>query len=462
MRKKFVNREAELSYLESEWKRKGFSLVLIYGRRRIGKTRLLREFTRGKKSIYYLAVESTIENINSEFSQIVKQTLGIPVSGEITELIDLVSNVSREKFLIILDEVQYIVKADESFTSKLQRLIDLNLKEKNIMLILCGSSISFFKKKLLGYRSPLFARRTGSIRLHPLVFRDLKGFFPSYSVEDLAMVYGAVGGTPAYLEKISDSKNFWENITDIVTPGSYLYDEALNLLRQEVREPRTYLGILKSISEGKNTNSEIANTSKIDPRTISKYLDVLEELEIIKRVKPLGKKGKSLIDFADNYFRFWFTFIYRLRSTLEMGQIGEAVEFIKENYNKYMGKIFEKIIEELVPTLYDNKVIKTRPIEFGKWWHKGEEIDIIVRDPGKSTDFIEVKWKTLTSREARRELRKLYDKSSKTGLQSKTNNYILIVKKLADGAPITSHDEGTIVDLRALKEIIWRSTKKSN
>ena len=456
LRKKFINRDAELNYLEEEWKKNNFSLVIIYGRRRVGKTRLLKEFAKGKKSLYYLAIESTIDNINAEFSQIVKQTMGVPVSGEIPELIDFIAKTSREKVLIILDEFQYIVKADKSFTSKLQRLVDLNLKEKNIMLILCGSSVSFFKERLLGYKSPLFGRRTSSIRLHPLGFKDIKEFFPSYDIEDLAKLYGAVGGTPAYLEKLSENKNFWENIIDIITPGSYLYDEALNFLRQEVREPRTYLSILKSISEGRSTNNEIANASNIDPRTITKYLDVLEELEIIRRVKPLGKRGKSLIDFSDNYFRFWFTFIYKLRSLLEMGQISEAIEHIKENYNQYMGRVFEKIIEELVPLLYGENVVKSRPIEFGRWWHKGEEIDLIVRNPGKSTDFIEIKWKTMTTSEAQRELRKLIDKSSKTGLQSKTNNYILIVKRLSDGNPITNYDEGTILDLRALEKIIWK------
>ncbi|MHA1616255.1 MAG: AAA family ATPase [Candidatus Njordarchaeales archaeon] len=156
------------------------------------------------------------------------------------------------------------------------------------MLILCGSAVSFFEKKLLGYKSPLFGRREASLKMKPMNFLEIRGFFPRYTFTELLTIYGVVGGIPAYLEKLSAEKSVDENIKTVITPGTYLYDEALNILRQEVREPRTYFTILSMIAEGRTSPSELASAARIDVRSITKYIELLEELDILRRIRPLG------------------------------------------------------------------------------------------------------------------------------------------------------------------------------
>lgn len=198
--------------------------------------------------------------------------LGVPVSGDIVKVLRAIPRITDEQLLVVLDEFQYIADADPSFTSRLQRLIDTELSKCNMMLILCGSAVSFFQRKLLGYRSPIFGRRRSSIKLKPLSFTQIGGFFPDYDAEDLVKVYSIAGGTPAYLEKLDPTLPPEENIRKIITPGTYLYDEALNILRQEVREPRTYLSILSAVAEGRDKPNEAASAAGVDPRTIGKYI----------------------------------------------------------------------------------------------------------------------------------------------------------------------------------------------
>lgn len=454
-RKVFVDREGELKLLEELWEKKDFSLVIVYGRRRVGKTRLLTEFARGKKHVYYVAVESPFEILCREFSESVKTFLKLPFSGDIIDVISSIADVIKEKVLIVIDEFQYVVSADPAFTSRLQRVIDLKLKDKKLMLVLCGSAVSFFERKLLGYKSPIFGRREAALKLKPLKFTQIKGFFPRYSVEDLIIVYGVVGGTPAYLEKLDPAKNVKENVRTVITPGSYLYDEALNILRQEVREPRTYFTILATIAEGKDSPGEIASKAHVDPRTISKYVNLLEELDILERRKPLGYSKPVKLRFKDNYFRFWFTYIYKLRSLLESGFIEEAYTHISDSLNQYLAKIFEDLVMELVPSLYRVGLVKSKPVQMGSWWHKNLEIDTVVRDPGKSTTFIEVKWREINVLEVKKILGKLEAKAAKTGLTSPNNYYILVARKIVDvETPLKIDEYRVALDLKTINSIL--------
>lgn len=454
-RKIFVNRQHELKLLEEIWKRDGFSLVIVYGRRRVGKTRLLTTFAEDKRHIYYVAIEAPYDFLCNDFSRSVSDSIDLPVSGDIIEVIESIPKLVREKVLIVIDEFQYIVEADKGFISRLQRAIDTTLSDKDIMLVVCGSAVSFFEKKLLGYKSPLFGRRTASYKLKPLAFRDIKGFFPKYNIEDLITIYGIVGGTPAYLEKLDPKVSAFDNIYNIITPGSYLYDEVLNLLRQEVREPRTYLSILASVADGRDTMSEVTNLVKIDPRSIIKYISLLEELDILERARPLGFKRPVKLRIKDNYFRFWFTYNYRLRSMLEAFRLDEAYEYIKARFNEYIAKVFEELIPDLVYDLYSHNIVVTRPVEVGKWWHKDTEIDCIVRDPGNSTTFIEVKWSTLSVSDTKRLLRELERKATKSGLASPSNYYLVVAKEIKDSlSPINIDDYHKAIDLRTIQEII--------
>jgi len=454
-RKIFANRVYELTLLNKIWNEKGFALVLMYGRRRVGKTRLLMEFSSNKKCIYYTAIEGSYERMCEEFSKIIKKTLNMPVSGDVIEVIEWISEASDEKLLIIIDEFQYLAEADPSFLSRLQRSIDNVLINRNLLLVLCGSSVSFFQKKLLGYRSPIFGRRAVSIKLSPLKFRDIHSFFPEYSIEDLVKVYGIVGGTPAYLLKLDPQKNIEENLYRIIVPNEYLYDEAINFLRQEVREPKTYFNILLSIAEGVRGLSAIARESFIDARSIVKYIALLEELDIVERIRPLGCRRPVFLDFKDNYFRFWFSYIYKYRSMLESGLIDETIEEIVDTFNIYLSKIFEKLVIEIIPLMFKAKLIPVKPVEIGRWWHKDIEIDCIIRKPGKMTGFIEVKWRNISFNEAEGILMNLEKKSVKTGLTSTQNYYFLICKNFEEKTPVKIDEYKIVIDLNSLKSIIF-------
>jgi len=459
----FVDREAELQQLERLWSTPGFSLIFVYGRRRIGKTRLLTEFAHGKDKIYYVAAQTPYETLCKEFSEAIKHSLNLPFSGDIAEVIAGITKTIDKKILVVIDEFQYLVEADNSFPSRLQRLIDSELSQKNLMLILCGSAVSFFEEKLLGYRSPLFGRRTATLKLKPLSFPQIREFFPNYSIEDLIGIYAIIGGTPAYLEKLSSAKSFKENLRSIVTPENYLYDEAQNILRQEVREPRTYFSILSSVAEGKNTQSEAAQAAQVDPRSIVKYIDLLEELGILTRVRPLGYRKPVKLQFKDNYFRFWFTYPYKLRTLLETGYVDEALSHILETFNNYLSRVFEDLIAEIAPLLHQQGIIETKPIQIGKWWHKETEIDIIVREPGKSTTFIETKWSRVRQSEAEKILKEVEEKSAKTGLTSPENHYLLVAKELTDHETQAQPEKHRkIIDLKTLNKILKPKTTMKN
>ena len=415
--------------MEKEYRKPGFSLIIVYGRRRIGKTRLLSEWIRDKRGIYYIASQLSYKQLSEEFSTLIGRELGIWTPNDIVEAIVRIAVDKRNnRIVVVLDEFQYIVEADPSIVSRLQKAIDTILTNTSVKLVLSGSAVSFFEKQLLGYKSPLFGRRTSSIKLKPIRFPQALGFFNKMSIEDSIKGYSILGGTPAYLKYAYNKENIDELLYEILSPGSYLLTEAEDFLRQEVREPRTYMAILKALADGYNRSSEIANIIGVDPRTMNHYIGILRELEIIAYRRPLGFKKKSRLYFTDNYFHFWFKYIIRNRGLVEAGYVKEAVEAVKETLDQYVAKVFELIVEQTIPELYHMGILKTKPVEAGKWWHRGLEIDIIVRDPGKSTTFIEVKWSNLSRSSIRGIINKLEEKASHTGLVAPINYYVVIAK----------------------------------
>ena len=430
---RLVDRGGELSVLEGEYGRRGFSLVVVYGRRRIGKTFLLRWFCMRRPCVYYVAAELPYSVLAAEFSRRVSEALGVPLAGDVVEVLEALPRLwdsSRGKLVVVLDEFQYMVEADPSLPSRLMRSIDTVLQGRDMMLVLCGSSVSFFEKKLLGYRAPLYGRRTAEIRLRQMKLWDIWGFNPSLSLRETVELYAVVGGTPAYLARVGEP-TFWRMVEEVLRPGSPLYDEPLWLLKQELREPRTYLAILRAVAEGRNEPSQVAQIAGVDPRSIARYIDVLEELEILQRLRPLGRRRPVQLRFQDNFFRFWFTYTLPLRTYLETGDTRKALEAVKGSIDQYMGRVFEEtVVPQLALKLVEKGLIPVRPLETGPWWKAGIDIDLVIRSPGQATVFIEAKWSRLSRAEARRELNKLEGRAAETGLQSPVNYYVLIAREL--------------------------------
>ncbi len=459
---RFIDREVEIKILENEWKQPGFRLVIVYGRRRIGKTRLLTHWIRKHRGVYYTAAQLSYQLLSKEFSETVGRMLGFYIDPDdiIKGIEDLASN--GERMAVVIDEFQYIVNAEPSIPSRLQRSIDNFLGQTNLFLVLSGSSVSFFEKELLGYKAPLHGRRTRQIHLKPMRIVEAWGFWPEMNPADATRAYSIVGGTPAYLSLTRNARTLEDLLHMVFKPGSVLLDEVENFLRQEMREPKSYASILKAVATGRTRISEISNITGIDPRIVSKYISTLVGLDIVETVYPLGKRRGGRIRVKDPYFLYYYRYITTLRNLVETGYGEEAINEALKTLDTHTSTVFEQIMQTLVPDLHAIGIIKTKPIQVGPWWHRQHEIDLIVRDPGEATTFIETKWSDITRKEAKRILSLLEDKASRTGLQSPLNQYILIARTLKNtDEPIVDIDEKrTVIDYTKILPILKKRGSK--
>jgi hypothetical protein len=398
---KFIDRFSELEYMKRKYKSTEAEFIVLYGRRRIGKTELLLNFIKNKKCLYFLGrLESkndTIKRFNFLLADTFKdfELVKNPLRtwDDVFEYLGRKSKNSR--LIVVFDEFPFIVKKFSEIISVLQDKWDNILKKTKIMLILSGSSIGMMEKYTLDYKSPLYGRRTGQWRLDNLNVRCLRDFFPNYSMEDLIIVYSCIDTIPGYLVKFSPGKSVWENIkTKILSKGEFLYEEVEILLREELRDPSNYMSILSAIAGSVSTFNEIYTKTQLDKSMLSKYLYILEKLNIIEKTLPVTETYKSklkakggLYFLRDNFFDFWFRFVYTNKQYLEEGRTDDILNKIKEEANTYIGKKFESFVEKIIPEL----MIVNR---IGKWWHKDKEIDIVaLNDQTKEILFAECKWK---------------------------------------------------------------------
>jgi len=403
---KFVDRNDALAFLEERYKSNSPEMAVLYGRRRVGKTELMLKFLENKKGIYFLAsTEGDRQNIR-DFSRIA----GRFINDENFSRLDFPDwhiffetlikhaafseTMKKEKIVIVMDEFPFLIQSNRAIPSIFQKIWELAMKKENIMLVLSGSAIGIMESEVLGVKSPLYGRRTGQWQLHPLDFIYLKGFLP-YSMEQLAMTWFAVGGIPAYLLKFAPKISFWENISNnVIKKGSYLYMEAEMLLNDEFREPKNYKLIFKAVALGCNTLGEIYNYTGFDKSMVSKYLEVLKKLHIIKEEIPVtaSEKFKRRLYFiSDPYFNFWFRFVYPNKIDLEAGRNEEILFLIKKDFPEYSGHMFEFLVEEMIRNKHILDEFSFSKI--GRWWHKDMEIDIVaLNERTKEILFCECKW----------------------------------------------------------------------
>ena len=431
----------------------------MYGRRRVGKTRLLREFcsSNGVECVFYVSVPQPEGVSRDELIEAISKSLGVKVTGR--DVVEVIEGLSRalkglgRRVALVLDEFQYMATSSPGLVGRLQRSIDEVLsKDRSLMLILCGSAVSFMETELLGYRSPLYGRRSVSMKLKPLNPVEIAGFYPGWSFKEVMEAYGVLGGTPAYHRFFDPREDLRSNILkNILTQGSYLLDEAFNLLRQEVREPRTYFTMLSGIAAGVLSPAKLAVMAGVDSRTMGKYVSLLEDLDIVRRVTPLGRRKPVQVRFADNYFRFWFSFVKPYQGLIEAGLREDVLKIIEGKWGQYMGSVLEDAVMDMVPELRRAGVIKVLPIKYGRWWRKGEEIDLVVVGEGEA-QFIEVKWGSLSVRDVRRTLDHLRAKAMKTGIKFRRSHYTLIAREVKGEASL-ERDESTY-DLNGLGKLL--------
>lgn len=402
---KFINRDNEIRFLEERYNSKNSEFIVIYGRRRIGKTELLHQFSGNKKRIYFCADMTSSEDQLQMFSDKVfeyseeKNLLGTTFPSWENAFIHIAELARKKKLLLIIDDFPYLAISDKSLPSIIQKVWDSNFKESGIFLILCGSYIGFMERNVLGHKSPLYGRRTGQIYLLPLKFFSTREFFPSYSPARIVETYAILGGVPEYLLKFEKDKCLFDNIERrILSKGEFLYDEVRFLLTEELREPKNYFAILKTIAFGNMKLNEIYQHSGLSSRNVaSKYLDVLQDLRIVEKKIPITeekphKSRKGMYQISDNFVRFWFRFVFPNRSYLEDGDKDSVMKQIKQDFSIFVSWVFEHVcIQFLKKERGRRKDIAFERI--GGWWNKDNEIDIVALNmKDKSGVFAEVKW----------------------------------------------------------------------
>lgn len=404
---RFIDRIEELNTLEKEYKRPGSSFVVLYGRRRVGKTALITQFISEKPALFFLATEES-ENSNRK---ILKEKIADFTGNKLLKeagidnwdilFSEFVKKETIEKKILVLDEFQYLCKANRSFSSILQRIWESILKTENIMLILCGSHMSMMESEALNYSSPLYGRRTAQILLRQIPFRYYQEFYQNRTEEELCRFYSITGGVPKYIEQFEPYSDIYEAIKEnILDRNSFLYDEPNFLLRNELGEVGTYYSIIKAIAAGHRKLAKIAENMEEKQNKISAYLQTLINLDILEREVPITeeypeKSKKGLYRIKDNYILFWFKYIYPNISLIESGQKEAVLEQIRKNLIvNHVAHIYEDICLEKLRTINGSEKLGFLYNKSGRWWDNKNEIDIVaLNSMGNEILFGECKYR---------------------------------------------------------------------
>ncbi|MGN0367883.1 MAG: ATP-binding protein [Wujia sp.] len=347
----FIGREKELHALEDFYEKDGMAMTVIYGRRRIGKSTLIAEFVKDKKVIFYTATkvgkDRNLELFSKQVTELFLPDIDDIHFRTIEAVFDFIEkNMTDEKIVLVIDELPYWAEKDEALLSILQKYMDTVWKDKQLKIILCGSSLSFMEQKVLSEKSPLFGRRDSQIKLDAFDYLDAARFVPGYSHEEQAICYGITGGVAKYLSMLDSSKSLDENIVRLFfrTDG-YLYDETRNLITQEFSDITVVNNIIEQIASGETTVNSIANKIGEKEPTILYHLDKLINVGLVEKKKCITEeknKKKTQYVLKDHMFKFWYEFIPKATSVIEMGQ-GELYyqKAVKPVLHSFMGSVFE-------------------------------------------------------------------------------------------------------------------------
>ena len=405
----FIGRNEELKSLNRYYNSGRYECAIIYGRRRVGKTELITEFVKGKKHIYFTAVDGTYRKNLEILSKAVINGLNTsvrvnsPVFNEFSDCLDYIYQEAKEKLVVVFDEYPYFAQSEKSVSSVLQQYIDHKFQKIDIMFILCGSSMSFMEHQVMGYKSPLYGRRTCQYKILPFDFKTSMKFHNGLTRQDHAVVYAITGGIPKYLLQFDGKKSIKENIIrNYFSSESLLFEEPGNLLKQELREPAVYNSIITAIATGSSKMNEIATKAHIETSACSNYLKSLISLNIVRKELPIQAKPnerKTIYRINDGMFRFWYKFVYDNVSAISMRQGSAVYGEIQTQIPDFMGEAFEDICKQW---LWQENLMEHLPFQFkdcGRWWgtnpfsRSEQEIDILAysRD-NTSAIFCECKW----------------------------------------------------------------------
>lgn len=383
----FIGREAELKFLQDKYTEERGQLIVLYGRRRVGKTETLREFCKDKPHVFFSCTQTTdLVQLRNFSSRIFKEN--IPAKNYISEFADwekafravLDLPYGNQKKLLVIDEFPYMCRGNKSIPSILQNLWDAELRDSNVMIILCGSAMSFIEKELLSEKNPLYGRATGIYKMKEMGFYDAIKFFPEYSDRDKVLTYAVLGGIPHYLRQWNPKLSVDENIKrNILTKGCILYSEVEFLLHQELRETPIYNSIIEAVALGNTKLNDISQKSLLeDTAKTSVYLKNLMELGIVERefsvdakIKEQANSGRGTYRLTDNFFRFWYAFGFANYSQLEDGDVDGVYEYVvKPALHEFASFAFEDVCREFVRMLQKKNELPFRYSKMGRWMGK--------------------------------------------------------------------------------------------
>ncbi len=401
----FAGRKKELKKLESMYAASDFQFAVLYGRRRVGKTTLIAEFIKNKQAISYISIEGTMKENLDGLSHAVMRWRGIDaVYGDFETLFQDIDRISKkERLIFAIDEYPYLAASYPGISSVIQKHIDSCWKDSRLFLILCGSSVSFMENQVLGYKSPLYGRRTAQFKIRPFTFFEAREMLGGFAPEEQAILYGVTGGVPEYLSRIGNHMSVDENLISLFfDDNGTLFEEPVNLLKQEMREPASYHSVIAAIAGGASKLNEISVKTGLESSACSNFMTSLIQIGIVEKERPVTEKEssrKTIYRLQDSMFLFWYRFVRPNTTAIAMGT-GEFLytEYIKPQINSFMGNIFEDICRQY---LYRPDVYQSLPFFFGKlgrWWgtnaakKREEEIDIVALGEDKML-FGECKWR---------------------------------------------------------------------
>ncbi len=404
----FIGRKNELHLLNQTYQSDKFEMLILYGRRRIGKTTLISEFYKNKKGIFYFAQERNDPLNLANFCEKVYKFYGI--SANYPKFPDwnaafefLAEKAKEEKLLLIIDEFPYLAEENKSLMSILQHAIDHYFSKTKAFIILCGSYVSFMEKEVMGQKSPLYGRRTAQIHLKAFNYIESTKFYDKYDSIDKLVAFGIFGGIPQYLTLIDDNQSIIENINHLIfNPNSLMFNEPEMLLKSEVREVAVYNSIIEAIAGGSSKLNQIASAIQEDTAKCAKYINALENLQLVKKEVPWGEKlssRKTIYSINDNFFRFWYRFVFPNKDMISMIDPVNAYELIVKNQlDTFMGIAFEEICKQYLIEMIRSGKLEFIPKPIGKWWgnnkieKRQEEIDLLAGNH-VFTLYGECKWR---------------------------------------------------------------------
>ena len=392
---KFIGRRKELEALEQEYQRDG-GFVVLYGRRRVGKTTLIKEFIKDKTAFYFLATEEVESQSMKRLAGVLARATNNPMLGRVafSDWLDLFQEAARyrpeEKKVLIIDEFPYLVKTNQAFPSILQNAWDEFLKDSNIMLILCGSLIGMMRKHALSYESPLYGRRTAQIRLTPLTFADVHTAQPQ-PFEKAVEQYAVTGGVPKYLEFFRPDGELLEQIKSVILSKSgFLYEEPSFLLKDEVQSAANYFSIIRGIADGNHKLGKLAGALGMESSALTPYLSTLIELGFLVKDTPVTEKNpeksrKGLYFISDNFVRFWFRYVYPYKGELELDNQQVSLDELNKDFvQKFVAFAYEDICKDIFAALCRSGELDFTPSRIGSYWlndvSNDTQIDVMAVD----------------------------------------------------------------------------------